>query len=171
MPYPDFENPSDGITPEFNQLRCSLLPKQMSQQRRRETRAAAGDIDWYPPYAGGPCPNCGWDSFAPSNCSVEMRDDIDCTWTELQRDMGPNGEALYCDVTGTRRKLLSRIKEIGPIYNYHMFANQLTTHQDKLRHETFDGETEIDITSDWAAGYTMMHRNVRTAPRITSMLH
>jgi hypothetical protein len=88
-----------------------------------------------------------------------MRDDIDCTWKELQRDMGPNGEALYCDVTGTRRKLLSRIKENGPIYNYHMFVNQLTTHQDKLRHKTFDGETEIDITSDWAAGYKMMQRD------------
>ena len=40
-----------------------------------------------------------------------------------------------------------------------MWVNQWTTHQDKLRHETFDGTTQIDITSDWAAGYKMMQHD------------
>ena len=147
--HPDLENPADGVTPMLNQLRCSLLPKPMTQQRKRETRAAEGVPDYYPPFAGGPRLLCGWDSFAPA----------DCTWMELQADAGPNGEAVYSEVTVTRKELLRRIEIAGPKYNYHMFVNQWTSLNDKLRHETFDPNTEIDVTVDWAAGYKMMQHD------------
>ena len=66
---------------------------------------------------------------------------------------------MYCKKTGTRRELLACIKRDGPIYNYHMFVNQWTSWSIMLRHETFDGVSEIDITADWAAGYKMMQHD------------
>ena len=101
----DLENPADGSTPRFNHLRCSLLPKKMSNKRKRELGIPDDDtrLDHYPPYAGDPCSHCGWESFAPANCPIEMSD-TPCTWTELQ-EKGPNGEAIYCDYVGTRKEL------------------------------------------------------------------
>ncbi len=131
----------------------------MTQKRKRETGAADEVPDYYPPYAGGPCEICGWDNFAPVDCSVEMSALKNCTWMELKAGEGPNDEAVYCVKTGTRKELLACIKREGPIYNYHMFVNQITSWSDKLRHETFDGLTEIDITADWAAGYKMMQHD------------
>jgi hypothetical protein len=157
--HPDLANPANGVIPRFNKLQCSLLPKVMSKKRKRETGAADGVPDFYPPCAGGPCDMCGWDSFSPVYCTVEMSDSKNCTWFELQVDKGPKGEAVYCKKTGTRRELLACIKRDGPIYNYHMFVNQWTSWSIMLRHETFDGVSEIDITADWAAGYKMMQHD------------
>jgi len=154
----DLENPEDGMTPMLNQLRCSLLPKRMTSQRKRELGAADGASDWYPPYAGAPCSLCGWSAFAPASCSVEMSD-APCAWVELQKDKGPNGEAVYCEKTGTRRELLQLIKTEGREYNYHMWVNQWTTAQDKLRYETFDGQKAIYVNADYAAGYQMMQHD------------
>ena len=102
--------------------------------------------------------SCAWDAFAPADCTVDMSDAL-FSWMELQADAGPNGEAVYSEVTGTRKELLRRIKIAGPKYNYHMFVNQWTSLNDKLRHETFDPNTEIDVTVDWAAGYKMMQHD------------
>ena len=33
VPYPDIDNPCDGVTPEFNQLRCSLLDARLELQQ------------------------------------------------------------------------------------------------------------------------------------------
>jgi hypothetical protein len=40
-----------------------------------------------------------------------------------------------------------------------MWTNQMTTVQDKLKHETFNGLTEITVTADWAAGYKMIQHD------------
>ena len=102
--------------------------------------------------------SCAWDAFAPADCTVDMSDAL-FSWMELQADAGPNGEAVYSEVTVTRKELLRRIEIAGPKYNYHMFVNQWTSLNDKLRHETFDPNTEIDVTVDWAAGYKMMQHD------------
>ena len=143
------------LIPKFNKLTCSLCPKVMTKKRKSETSSADGVPDCYPPYAGDPCSVCGWDSFAPPNCAVEMSNKI-VVWTELQDGMGPKGEAIYCKKSGTRKELLVAIRTEGPLYNYHMWVNQWTHHQIKLTRETFDAKTEISVTVDWAARYKML---------------
>jgi len=158
--HPGLENPADGLTPQLNLLRCSLLPRVMTARRKQELGAADGTADYYPYYAGGPCPECGWDSFAPADCPVEMNPEKTCTWTEKQEGMGPKGEAIYCSKTGTRRELMAAIKAEGAVFNNHMWLVQWNDLQARLDNETFYGETEIVIVSDWAATYSMSQHDV-----------
>lgn len=159
VPHPDLENPADGKTPEFCKLTCSLLRKEKTKKRKRDTQGTPEENkpDYYPPFAGEPCPNCGWDNFAPLACPVEMSDKL-CTWTEKQAEKGPRGEDVYADKTGTRKELLEAIRVDGFTYNYHMWVNQWTDHQLALDNETFNGENEISVTSDFGATYKMTQR-------------
>ena len=94
-----------GVVPVFVPLACSLLPK---------TRKMDGkDVPYTYPEHIEKCPKCGWESVAPTDCPVDMSEDP-VTWTEKQEGMGPNGESVYCDKTGTRRELLEAIRRDGP---------------------------------------------------------
>jgi len=154
--HPDLTNPADGTVPMLNLLRCSLLLKPKTRKRQRETEGTeeAGKPDVYPPFAGGPCGDCGLGKIAPSNCSVEMSSKT-CIWIEKQDEKGPRGEALYTERTGTRKELLELTKQEGMVFNYHMWTNQWVTHQHALDNETFDGAEEINITTDYGAVYDM----------------
>jgi hypothetical protein len=103
--HPGLELPSSpDVTPSFVRLECSLLPK---------TRKVGGTNEPYTyPEHTNLCTECGWDAVAPPNCPVDMSDKP-VTWTEKQEGKGPNGEAVYCDKTGTRRELLEAIRREG----------------------------------------------------------
>jgi hypothetical protein len=136
FPFPDLENPADGITPNFNLLRCSLLPKEKTKKRKRQTLGTPeADLpDYHPPFAGGPCDACGWEMMAPNNCSVEMSLTEMCSWTEKLPEKGPRGEAVYGTKTGTRKQLeqlIDSIRRDGKIYYYHKWVDQWTNHQEK----------------------------------------
>jgi hypothetical protein len=156
IPHRDLENPADGITPHFCRLQCSLMPKEKSAKRKRETEGTPDFLlpDYYPPYAGEACKLCGWANFAPGNCTVEMSDKP-CKWMEKQGELGPRGEDIYDWKFGTRKELIDLIQEKGPRYNYHKWIHQWTRHQHALDNETFNGRTEISITTDFGASYDM----------------
>jgi hypothetical protein len=82
--------------------------------------------------------------------------DSPCSWIERN----PNDESVNgSEVTGTNKELLRRITIAEPKYKYHMFrlSKNRTALNDKLRNETFDGNTDNDATVivDWSAGYKM----------------
>lgn len=156
VPHPDLENPANGQTPEFCKLTCSLLRKPKTKSRQRETRGTPEEHkpDFYPPFAGGPCADCGWEKFAPVCCPVEMSNKP-CVWTEKQPLKGPRGEDVYTEKTGTRNELIEAIRVDGYTYNYHKWLDQWTDHQAALDNETFNGTYEISVTSDFGATYKM----------------
>jgi hypothetical protein len=169
FPHPGLENPADGITPEFNHLRCSLLRKNKTKKRKLETHGTleANKPDVYPPHAGGACTECGWDKFAPDKCPVEMSLKL-CTWTQKKPEQGPKGEDLYVEKIGTRKELIELIQLHGYTYNYHMWVNQWTAHQAALDNETFNGRTQINVTCDYGSTYAMPQADVEKCGHGTS---
>ena len=121
------------------------------------------------------CTECGWESMAPDFCPVEMSAKP-CKWTEKVKGVGPKGEDIWTTKHGTRAELLESIQRDGPRfvctlvlmfmrrfsyqpfgfrYNYHMWVHQWTSWQYDLDAETFDGETEIVVVTDFSAVYEM----------------
>jgi len=69
--------------------------------------------------------------------------------------IGPKGEDVWTEKYGKRSELLESIQRDGPRYNYHMWVHQWTRWQYDLDAETFDGETEIVVVTDFSAVYEM----------------
>ena len=102
--------------------------------------------------------------------------DKPCKWTEKVKGVGPKGEDLWTVKHGTRAELLESIQRDGPRfvfivmltcmhhfpnqrrdfrYSYHMWVHQWTSWQHDLDAETFDGNTEIVVVTDFSAVYEM----------------
>jgi hypothetical protein len=170
-PHEGLELPSQpGVVPEFVKLGCSLLSK------TRKGSGGESESYTYPEHIEL-CGACGWDKIAPSNCPVDMSDEP-VTWTQKQDGMGPKGESIYCDYTGTRRELVEAIRcdlsQVGgelrtraharlqlnhhlhPLrvqFLNHIWLCQWIAHQFNLDYETFKGICEIIIVTDFSAVY------------------